>query len=188
MVKLIDIINNEHTDKNTCHSYIPTYQELLSKKRESAKNILEIGIYTGGSIKLWHDFFINATIHGLEINLRDDVISEIKNNDRIKLYTGINAYDINFVNSHISDKRFDVILDDGPHSLESMIYFIVIYSQLLTDDGILIIEDVQDWSWIEKLTTAVPEKLQPYIKTYDLRSNKNRSDDILFVIDLSEKK
>lgn len=56
--------------------------------------------------------FINATIHGLDIYLRDDVISEIKNNDKIKLYTDINAYDINFVNSHISDKSFDVILDD----------------------------------------------------------------------------
>lgn len=39
MVKLIDIINNEHTDKNTCHSYIPTYQELLSKKKEKVLKI-----------------------------------------------------------------------------------------------------------------------------------------------------
>ena len=42
------------------------------------KNTLKIGIYTGdSSIKLWYDFFINATIHGLDIYLRDDIISQI---------------------------------------------------------------------------------------------------------------
>jgi hypothetical protein len=36
-----------------------------------------------------------------------------------------------------------MVLDDGPHTLESMIKFIEFYSQILADDGILIIEDVQ---------------------------------------------
>jgi hypothetical protein len=75
------------------------------------------------------------------------------------------------------------MLDDGPHTLESMIIFIKLYSQLMTDDGILIIEDVQSWDWIELLKNEVPENLQKFIKTYDLRSNKNRYDDIVFVID-----
>jgi len=35
------------------------------------------------------------------------------------------------------------MLDDGPHTLESMKQFIKLYSQIMTDDGILIIEDVQ---------------------------------------------
>ncbi len=29
------------------------------------------------------------------------------------------------------------MLDDGPHSLDSMIQFIKLYSQIMTDDGIL---------------------------------------------------
>lgn len=186
-MNLSDIIDNAHTDKNTVHSYLPTYQELFSKKRENAKNILEIGIFNGGSIKLWHDFFINATIYGLDNEYCPNAINEIRNNDRIKLHTLIDAYDTTFFNSQISHQKFDVIIDDGPHTLESMIQFITLYSQVLADDGILIIEDVQDWSWIEMLRSTVPIHLQPYIKTYDLRSNKNRWDDILFVIDLSNK-
>ena len=75
------------------------------------------------------------------------------------------------------------MLDNGPHTLESMIQFIKLYSQIMTDDGILIIEDVQSINWIEQLCKAVPEDLKKYIKYYDLRKNKNRYDDIVFTID-----
>ena len=55
----------------------------------------------------------------------------------------------------------------------------------MTDDGILIIEDVQSWDWIDTLKNEVPEHLKPYIKIYDLRPNKDRYDDIVFTIDRS---
>ena len=74
-------------------------------------------------------------------------------------------------------------MDDGPHSLESMKQFIRLYSQIMTDDGILIIEDVQSWDWIDILKNEVPENLKQFIKIYDLRHNKNRYDDIVFTID-----
>jgi hypothetical protein len=53
----------------------------------------------------------------------------------------------------------------------------------MADDGILIIEDVQQIEWIEILKNEVPESLKPYIHVYDLRENKNRYDDIVFTID-----
>jgi glutaredoxin-related protein len=85
-----------------------------------------------------------------------------------------------FINKNI---KFDFMLDDGPHTLESMKQFIRLYSQLMTDDGILIIEDVQSSDWINVLINEVPENLKQFIKVYDLRENKNRYDDIVFTID-----
>jgi len=41
-----------------------------------------------------------------------------------------------------------------------------------TDDGILIIEDVQDFSWLHVLCGAVPENLHKFIKMYDLKKVK----------------
>lgn len=64
------------------------------------------------------------------------------------------------------------MLDDGPHTLKSMKTFITLYSQIMTDDGILIIEDVQSWDWIGILNNTVPTHLKQYIKTYDLRPIK----------------
>lgn len=75
-----------------------------------------------------------------------------------------------------------MMLDDGPHTLESMIQFIKLYSQIMKDDGILIIEDVQSIDWIDELKKVVPNELVRYIEVYDLRHIKNRFDDIVFVI------
>lgn len=58
----------------------------------------------------------------------------------------------------------------------------------MTDDGILIIEDVQSMEWIDVLRNEVPEDLKKFIKVYDLRSNRNRYDDIVFTIDKSSEK
>lgn len=182
-MSLEEIVDNSRTDKNTVHSYLPLYQEILISKKETAKHVLEVGIYKGGSIKLWNDFFTNATVYGLDVMNSDHVWDGIKNNDKIILHTSTDAYNQDFFNTHISNKNFDFMLDDGPHSLESMKQFIKLYSQVMTDDGVLIIEDVQSWDWIEILKNEVPKHLKEFVKVYDLRHIKNRYDDIVFTID-----
>jgi hypothetical protein len=186
-MSLEEIVDNSRTDKNTEHSYLPLYQKLLFNKKETAKNVLEIGILDGGSIKLWSDFFTNATVYGLDIMHSYYVWEGIKNNKKIILHTSIDAYNNDFFINNLLNKniKFDIMLDDGPHTLETMVQFIKLYSQIMTDDGILIIEDVQSWDWIEILKFVVPENLKQFIKIYDLRPNKNRYDDIVFTIDKS---
>jgi len=191
-MSLIDIVSNNLTDKNTVHSYLELYQQLLSNKKETAKNVLEVGIgnffeKNGGSIKLWRDFFTNATIYGLDILPIDRVIDELLTDNRVVLHTSIDAYNSDFFKTHFLDKNIkcDFMLDDGPHTLESMLQFIKLYSQIMTDDGILIIEDVQSIDWIDILKNEVPEDMKQFIKVYDLRANKNCYDDIVFTIDKS---
>ena len=186
-MSLVQLADNTRTDKNTVHSYLPLYQMLLEHKRYTATNVLEVGICHGGSIKLWSDFFVNANVYGLDIMDYYHVWGELKNKPSIKLYTSTNAYDPEFFQKEISPVKFDLMLDDGPHTLDSMKQFILLYSQCLADDGILIIEDVQSWDWIKELVDTVPIHLKPYIKSYDLRSNKQRYDDIVFTIDKSDR-
>ena len=191
-MSLQEIVNNSKTDKNTTHSYLELYQKLLISKKETAKNVLEVGIgdfgeKNGSSIKLWRNFFTNATIYALDILPIDRVMDELLNDDRVILYTSSNAYDNEFFTTQFLNKNIkcDFMLDDGPHTLESMKQFIKLYSQIMMDDGILIIEDVQSWDWIYKLKNEVPDNLKQFIKVYDLRKNKNRYDDIVFTIDKS---
>lgn len=40
------LARNDLTDKNSTHSYLDTYQDLFTNIQDSAKNILEIGVYT----------------------------------------------------------------------------------------------------------------------------------------------
>lgn len=190
-MSLAEIVDNERTDKNTLHSYLELYESLLNSKKNTAKNVLEIGINVGGgSIKLWHDYFQNANIYGLDIININDIWDGIKNNERIHLLTSVDAYDSNFFNETLfnQNKRFDMILDDGPHTLESMKVFVALYSQLLTEDGILILEDIQDISWVEKIKECIPDNLKSCVDVYDLRPNKGRYDDIVLTIDKSKNK
>lgn len=184
---LVKLADNDRTDKNTLHSYLPLYDQLLLSRKQSAKNVLEVGIYQGGSIKLWKDYFKNAVVYGLDIMELDRVWNVLRNDPRIILYTSTDAYNENFFKQNFIERnlRFDFMIDDGPHTLESMKSFIKLYSQLLTDNGILIIEDVQSWDWIEILKQEVPPHLKGFVKVYDLRKNKNRYDDIVFTIDRS---
>uniref|UniRef100_A0A6C0APC9 Methyltransferase n=1 Tax=viral metagenome TaxID=1070528 RepID=A0A6C0APC9_9ZZZZ len=186
------LVDNSKTDKNTNHSYLSLYNQLLINKKTTAKNVLEIGIgdfgeKNGGSIKLWKDFFTNATIYGIDILPINRVMDELINNSRVVLYTSTDGYNEIFFKTQFLEKniKFDFLLDDGPHTLESMKQFIKLYSQVMADDGILIIEDIQSWSWIDILKNEVPEQLKQYIIIHDLRSNKNRYDDIVFTINKS---
>ena len=189
-MSLKNLVNNSRTDKDTTHSYLDLYDKLLLQKKETAKNILEIGIHYGGSIKLWADYFTNANIYAIDIMSIDYVWEELIYKNNIILHCSTDAYDEEYFNYTLLQKniKFDFVLDDGPHTLESMITFIKLYSQLLTDDGILIIEDVQSYDWLEPLIIATPDNLKKYIKAYDLRENKNRYDDIVFTINKSLKK
>jgi hypothetical protein len=184
-MSLETLADNTRTDKNTTHSYLPLYENLLMGKRKSAKNVLEVGIYQGGSIKLWSDYFGNATVHAIDIMDDGNVWEAIKHNKKIMLYTSSDAYCNEFFTANFSNLKFDVLLDDGPHTLESMKSFIKLYSQIMANDAILIIEDVQSWDWIELLKNEVPENLKRFIKVYDLRPNKKRYDDIVFTINKS---
>jgi hypothetical protein len=180
-MSLLSLIDDSRTDKNTVHSYIDLYETLLGGRKETTKAVLEVGICKGGSIKLWNDYFPNATVYGVDVMAHKDVWAGL-DLPRIRLCCPKDAYSKEFIKS-LGDVRFDIVLDDGPHTLVSQIAFIKSYLPLLAEDGILIIEDVQSMAWIEELRKAVPEDKRHLINIYDLREKKGRYDDILFVVD-----
>ena len=174
-MSLKSLIDNSATDKDTLHSYLDTYENLFQKKKDSVSNILEIGIGNkGGSLKLWRDYFKNAQVYGIDISNRN-----LEDGNRITHIFNTNAS--LFDTSYFKDK-FDIIIDDGSHTLEDQCTFIEKYLPLLKDDGILIIEDVQEFQHTEIFKKITPDYLKSYIEVYDLRKNIGRYDDILFVI------
>jgi len=177
---LSSIINNNLTDKNSYHSYVDVYENLFKNRQLSVKNVLEIGIERGGSLKLWNDYFVNATIYGLDINDAPKFLSKYK---RI-ITQNRDAYS-NDTLQHFLDKniKFDVIIDDGPHTLDSMIFVIENYTKLLNKDGILIIEDVQNVDWCDNLYNFVPSHLKDFSYKIDRRHIKGTLDDILFIVE-----
>ena len=59
-----------HGDKGTTHSYIESYDRLLSPYRDKKINFLEIGLAYGESLEMWWEYFggmdSKASIYGVD--------------------------------------------------------------------------------------------------------------------------
>jgi hypothetical protein len=108
----------------------------------------------------------------------------IINDPRVHLINKQNAYSSAFVHRMFVDKnvKFDVFIDDGPHTLESMKDAIRLYLPCLAEDGIFVIEDVAYRSWLKQLKSVTPVEDHKYIVMLDLQETKVSPYDRLFVI------
>lgn len=181
-MELQELIKTKHyiTDKFDGHCYLGTYNSLFSPAmQDNVKNVLEVGIQQGHSLLVWRDLFLNAKVYGADIDLSALIINA--NEPRISVAGG-NAYDLNFIKNNYSDIKFDVIIDDGPHTLESMLFFASHYSSLLAPNGIMVVEDIPVFEWTTSIKNALPEHLKSKSHAVDLRYINNRWDDIMFIV------
>jgi cephalosporin hydroxylase len=174
MLNLKQICSLYATDKNCLHSYVDNvYEEIFEEYRYSADKLLEIGVENGGSMLMWREYFIKASITGIDIK----PCPQVENRDRIE-FINKDAYNIELVDQ-LPD-NFDIIIDDGPHTLESMTFVIKEYINKIKENGILVIEDIQDFNWTNILRRKIPNNFKVEVK--DLRKFRNRYDDILMTI------
>lgn len=165
------------TDKGTIHSYIDFYEKTFETLKEKPVSVLEIGIRQGASLFLWSEYFKECSII-IGIDIDQTNLQKMWQSNKIQ-YIFQNAYDLNFYNS--IKEKFDIIIDDGPHTLESQCFSLSQYIKKLNPDGILIIEDIQTINNAKILQNILPKELQKNIEIIDLRSTKNRYDDILAI-------
>ena len=166
------------SDKGSVHSYIPVYEKLLAPYRETALNVLEIGLFKGDSLRMWEQYFTRAAVLGIDCSVTPhggmaDLRPMIEEGWRIEIF---DAENINEVEGRFSRYKFDVIIDDAGHHIEQQLNLYSIWKNYLADGGMYIVEDVQDidndWYEFTSLGGLI----------YDLRSEKNRYDDVLIVI------
>ena len=169
---------NHHfgTDKENPHAYCSLlYDELFLEYKEKKIDIVEVGIHRGASLKLWHEYFTNASILGLD-NCDHGSINNAKDLERVEIKL-VNGYDGAFVETL---PKFDILIDDGPHTKESQISFLNLYIPKMKENGILIIEDIMDENYISDFVSAVPEHLNYEI--VDLREKSGDPYSLLFIV------
>lgn len=167
---LKDTYTKYYTDKFSAHSYLDIYCQLFDKRKDSVLNVLEIGIQSGGSMVLWSELFPNAHIYGVDIK---PLPPKFQLTDRMTHIVG-NAYDVGFMNKYFENMKFDVMVDDGPHTLDSFLFFAKNYSKLLAPGGALVIEDIGGPNYVPPIKLAFPKEYQSKIK--HITKNFNRKD------------
>lgn len=175
------IKNGEYsTDKNTTHSYIESYDKLFEPYKDKKINLLEIGNHNGGSLRLWNDYFSDATMVGLEIEEREPLkhFDDISN---VTVHQNTSATSFETIRM-IEDLgvEFDIIIDDGSHHPNDQIFTCKFWSKFLKDGGVMVIEDVQNIEFCKPITHNLPDGLS--YEVIDLRENKGRFDDILIAV------
>jgi SAM-dependent methyltransferase len=161
-----------HGDKGTAHTYIDEYQRLLEPYRKNS-TVLEIGLFMGESLRMWEEFFIDSDIIGMDIS--DDYLINLIKEGTHNIIIG-DATKEEILDS-ISDKMFDVIIDDGSHRLHDQIKTFNILKNRMKPNGIYIIEDVLNIDDVKDIFLS----LHNNIEVIDNRHIKKRNDDVLII-------
>ena len=131
---------NEGRLINKFDHYFDVYDRYFSKFRNKKITIVEIGVYQGGSLQMWRNYFgKEATIWGIDIDPRCKSLEE--KNTHILIGS---QEDPLFLRS-IIDKIgiIDILIDDGGHTQnQQIISFEELYKQVNPDGGIYLCEDV----------------------------------------------
>jgi hypothetical protein len=180
LCRIHEMAAKTRTDKGTVHTYLDVYAALFGARRFAVRDVLEVGVYLGGSMDLWERFFPNARLLGMDITLAN--LKHTPDPERTTLMVK-DAYTASAM-AELSSRRFDIIIDDGPHTLESMLFAAQHFPGLLAEGGVLVIEDVASPEWVPRIKDAFPEHLRHRVEVVDRRAIKGRFDDLLVILRL----
>ena len=127
------------TDK-VRNGYLQWYDELVGARCESVRRVLELGVHRGGSLALWRDYFPNATIAGIDVDLAHFHCDDLT---RIEVFQGSQT-DEEFLRrtaSAFAPEGFDLVIDDASHiGWETELAFRVLFEHVKRG-GFYVIED-----------------------------------------------
>jgi fibrillarin-like rRNA methylase len=161
MITLEQINQKYNTDKGGKHCYLNEYyQPKFSSLKNSARKILEIGVYEGASIKLWKDYFTKAKIYALEILQKR--VGMFADDPSVELIIGSSTDPSAYQNIPTD---LDIIIDDGSHKPIDQYNTFLIAHKHLKNGGLYVIEDVRD---VDALKQLMNDHMQ-YVTIYDFR-------------------
>ncbi|MBD23126.1 MAG: methyltransferase [Alphaproteobacteria bacterium] len=139
----------------TPHNYSDFYELLFTGKKDSIKRVFELGIGTnkvfnknlvrkvkpGASLRVWNEYFKNATIYGGDIDK-----STLFEEKKIKTFYVDQTCKSSIKNmwKKIKVSNFDLIIDDGCHQYNATLNFFNESINKLSKSGFYIIEDIYE--------------------------------------------
>jgi len=124
---------------NKWKHYFDIYDKHLSRFRNREVHILEIGVYHGGSLQMWKNYFGHqARIYGVDINPDCKKLEE----EQISIFIG-SQEDRLFLRS-LKNKipKLDILIDDGGHTMKQQITTFEELYEHIQPDGIYLCEDL----------------------------------------------
>ena len=128
------------------NNYFEVYDELLKEYRNKKIIFVEIGVFSGGSLFMWRNYFgKKARIIGIDLN------PETKQFEKygFEVFIGDQSKKSFWKNFFKKIGKVDVVLDDGGHTNYQQIMTTNQCIPMINDNGKMIIEDIHT-SYIKK--------------------------------------
>lgn len=162
------------TDKSSSsHGYTQFYEDIFGKIRKRIHSVLELGVSDGASLRMWADWFPEATIYGLDQNKSSEMHGQIQtfeieqtNEDRLKQV--------------FHNKYLQIIIDDCSHDQEKTLESLRILFSLLEVGGWYVIEDMDPNSFPRKFSKWM-EECQSLYQSISLFLDKGGGSHIYFI-------
>lgn len=130
--------NNKRLIQKWTH-YFDVYEHHFSRFRNMDVVILEIGIFQGGSLQMWKDYFgPKAKIYGIDINPKCKDLEE----ENIKVFIGSQS-DRKFLRE-MKEKipPVDILIDDGGHTMRQQNVTFDELFEHVKENGVYLCEDL----------------------------------------------
>ncbi len=137
-------LNNSKKRLHKWMHYFDIYERHLERYRDKAPIMLEIGVFGGGSLHMWKDYFgIDSQIIGIDI----DPECKQHETDGIEIFIG-SQDDPNLIeNIFRKYPDIDIVLDDGSHMMHHMIKSFDLLYHRISNNGVYIVEDTHTCYW-----------------------------------------
>lgn len=156
---------NHHSRKHAM--YVDIYDKHFTSLRDQKLNILEIGVQYGGSVEMWRDYFPHSHITGIDI----DRMCKMHAGKRVSIKIG-DQTDTVFLSQFTN---YDIIIDDGGHTMNQQQTSFECLFPLLNPGGIYVIEDLHTSYWPEFLDKAPTTMEYLASLTHSMNSAASRS-------------
>ena len=161
------------TDKHARHNYCEAYDKLFAPYRHKEIAFLELGVFQGGSIKMWREWFTQAEIYGVDNGTDLHFVPKI-DLPRTQIIKA-NTQDISVIDA-LGRKAFDIIIDDAEHHPYAQLKTLWNLWPLLKSGGLYVIEDIQQFD-----AYAAHWKIF-HAEVIDQRQNNGTYDSVMLVI------
>ena len=126
--------------------YFPIYHRHLDRFRGRPVRLLEIGVYRGGGLDMWSRYLgPDAKLVGLDID--EAAIRAVRG--RFPVVLGDQADPEVLLRINEQYGPFDVVIDDGGHTMRQQIVTAETLFPLLNDGGVFLVEDTHTSYWSE---------------------------------------
>lgn len=170
MKSLDQIAIEKGTDKSSKgHSYTQYYEFVFDHIRFRPLNVLEIGIDSGASVRMWRDFFPHSEVHGIDLREGYDYLHDLG----IHTHVVDHSNPIQLISFGLQyDKYFDIIVEDGSHQSEDSVMTFELLFEYLKPGGFYCIEDMlcdYDPRWNKGRSTL--ERVKKMISEVNMSGN-----------------